>query len=127
MNVDELNMLDDHELVALEDQLLLERELNPYARIRHTGGRFIILVLSIFVWLILKIIFIKLTSSIESSIKGFFSFVLFFISLGLAVVISHYIWKSIGIAGRFWLRNILHYWPMSFYLFFGIVILLNLN
>ncbi len=120
MNIDELNVLSDQELLELEDRLLLERESDTQLRVRHTGGRFIIVVLSILIWLVLKIIFIKMTGSLTQEVRGIVSIVIFFVTLFLSVVISQAIWNRIGISARFFLRNALHYWPVVMYFAIGV-------
>ncbi len=121
MNRDELNVLSDQELLELEDRLLLERESDTQFRVKHTGGRFIIIVLSILIWLVLKMIFIKLTGSLTQEMRGIVSVIVFFVTLFLSVIISQAIWNRIGISARFFLRNALHYWPVVMYLVIGVI------
>lgn len=121
MTIEELKTLSHYELRKIEDDLLYEREIDTQMRVRHTGGRFIILMLGIFVWVILSRIFMQITSPLESQAKGLLSFILFFVSLGMSVAISHLIWKIIGMSGRNLFRNAIHYWPITFYFFVGLV------
>ena len=125
MTVDELNVLSDYELLQLEDTLLLERERNTRLRVKHTGGRFILFVLSAIVWGLLFLILAKLLVNIREQLRGIVSFVLFFVTLGLSVIISQYIWKSMGVSGRFFCRNLLHYWPTVLYFAVGVLVFMK--
>lgn len=125
MTVEELNVLSDYELLELEDELLLQRENNMRLRVRHTGGRFILFILSAIIWGLLFIILAKVLANTKEQLRGILSFILFFVTLGLSIVISHFIWKSIGASGRFFCRNMLHYWPTILYFAVGVLVFIK--
>lgn len=127
MIYEELNSLSNRELIDLEDTLLLEREMDSQMRIRHTGGRFVLLVLTGIIWLLLTMTMAsKLTQmTIKSNLHGIVSVVGFFVSFGLSVFLSHLIWRKAGVGTRVFIRNAVHYWPVTFYFIVGVFIFLK--
>ncbi|OYZ17510.1 MAG: hypothetical protein B7Y39_15135 [Bdellovibrio sp. 28-41-41] len=127
MIYEELNSLSNRELIDLEDTLLLEREMDPQMRIRHTGGRFVLLMLTGIIWLVLTMTMAsKLTQmTIKSNLHGIISVVGFSVSFGLSVYLSHLIWRKSGVKTRVFIRNAVHYWPVTFCFIAGVLIFLK--
>lgn len=127
MIYEELNALSDRELKDMEDTLLLEREMDPQLHIRHIGGCFVLLVFSCVIWLVLTVVFSSrlVASLIKTQWNGIVSVIALFVSMGLAVYLSHFVWRKAGVETRFLIRNAVHYWPVTVYLAAGIYLALK--
>ncbi|MBL7687317.1 MAG: hypothetical protein JNJ49_04740 [Bdellovibrionaceae bacterium] len=104
------------ELFFYEDSLLLKNEMSTEFRIRASGGRLVVFVLSaVFfaAYMMAMAIFVK---SIPEQQRPLFTFPGFFLALGLGAFTGHMLWKHIGANARFWVRSALHYWPVTLYL-----------
>lgn len=127
MTFEELSTLSNRELIDYEDTLLLEREMDPQMRIRHTGGRFVLFVLTAAIWLLLTMTMAsKLTQmAIKNQLHGIISAVGFFVSFGLSVFLSHFIWRKSGIGVRVFIRHSIHYWPVTLSFMMAVMLLLK--
>lgn len=127
MIYEELRSLSNRELVDLEDTLLLEREMDPKMRIRHTGGRFVLFVLTATIWILLTMTMTaKLNQmTIKTQLHGLISVSGFFVLFGLSVFLSHLIWRKVNVTTRVFIRNAIHYWPVTLCFIVGVSIILN--
>ncbi len=112
-----LREMSDEELFFYEDSLLLKNELSTEFRIRASGGRFVVFVLSAVFFAASMAALAVLAKSIPEQQRPLFTFPGFFLALGLGVVLGHMVWKHIGAHPRFWIRSALHYWPVTLYVF----------
>lgn len=111
-----LREMSDDELFFYEDGLLLKNELSTEFRIRASGGRFVVFVLSALFFAVYMMAMAIFAKSIPEQQRPLFTFPGFFLALGLGVVTGHMVWKHIGAHTRFWVRSALHYWPVTLYL-----------
>ncbi|MBL7545397.1 MAG: hypothetical protein JNL11_16375 [Bdellovibrionaceae bacterium] len=125
MSYEQLNAMSEYELMNLEDSLLMERETNSRLEIKNSSGRFVLLVMSAAIWGLLMAILARGTVSFRPQLHGMISFIGFFVSLGVAVGISHFIWRKSSVDVRFYIRNIVHYWPVTFSFVVGVIVLLK--
>ncbi|MBK7893014.1 MAG: hypothetical protein IPJ84_19815 [Bdellovibrionales bacterium] len=110
-----LREMSDDELFFYEDSLLLKNELSTEFRIRASGGRFVVFVLSALFFAAYMAAMAVFAKSIPEQQRALFTFPGFFLALGLGVVTGHMLWKHIGAHARFWIRSALHYWPVTLY------------
>jgi hypothetical protein len=124
MTIDELKMMSNFELENLEDSLLLRHELDPQPRIKHTGGRFVLFALTMIIWFLQFLTFLWVTSTpARNPILGVNSIIGFFVTLIISIYASQFIWRKIGPEYRFYIRNIVHYWPVTLTLVTGLIVL----
>lgn len=125
MTEEELNTMSDQELKDLEDSFLLQREMDPSLRLKHTGGRFVLLAMAVAIWVIIKILLVELSLHLKPQSRGVFSAVSFFISIAASGYLSHTIWSRSNVDVRSFVRGAVHYWPATLSLIFGIVTIIK--
>lgn len=123
LSEDELRQMSAEELFYYEDDLLLKNELSTQYRIRATGGRFVVFVMSALFFALFMGIMAALSTKIPEQQRPLFTFPGFFLAFGLGLFVGHRLWKIFGPHARFWIRSALHYWPVTLYVFGMIVYL----
>jgi len=111
----DLREMSDDELFFYEDCLLLKNELSTEFRIRASGGRLVVFVLSALFFAAYMAAMAIFAKSIPEQQRPLFTFPGFFLALGLGAVTGHMLWKHVGAHVRFWIRSALHYWPVTLY------------
>lgn len=107
----DLEQMNDTDLAALEDELLLEQELDTSKNARFSAARAV-------VWLLMIIgivIMLGLFSRLPTSKLGPLNIPLYLIALGGGAALGHFAWKAVGQTIRSLIRLALEYWPILLY------------
>ncbi len=110
-----LEELSDAELKALEDGLLLKRELASNLRSPVAAGRIAVAALTI-VYSMLFLFLFSLPKGLWARLAGNPVVILvYLIPFGLGITVAVGTWNIIGCRGRFFVRGVMHYWPVTVY------------
>lgn len=104
----DLEQMNDEDLAALEDQLLLDQELDTSKAARFSAGRAV-------VWLLMivgMVLLMSLFSRLPTSKLGPLNIPLYLIALGGGAALGHYAWKAAGRTVRSTVRFLLSHWPL---------------
>jgi hypothetical protein len=107
----DLQRLSDRELLALEDQILLNNELREN-RTFFTQSRLIIYFLAIVLFGLALIILSPVFHSLGLQ-NNPLSILLYVGCLMGSVFVASNLWERLGLHPRYWVRTALHYWPIT--------------
>lgn len=108
-----LRQLSRAELFEIEDQLLVGTELDTRYRSRFSAGRIATVVLAIAYW---GLLMMAISGWSGWRTLGPLTIIPFFVTFGIALWLSNWSWRRIGMRARFIVRFGLHYWPLTIYL-----------
>lgn len=113
MNRAELEARSDEDLIIIEDDLLFQNETGIRWNIRASGGRLVNFILSGVIWFLVFFIFLEPIKKASGEASPLVQFLWVIASGVFAVMISTFVWRILGLRGRYVVRSALHYWPVT--------------